>query len=70
MEVVSHGFVSDITKTDDINEERLRALINDAEEPNGRLAALYEPKVLPLEVGAGNDEGGEDGEGGDGNQGL
>ena len=33
MEVVSHGFVSDISKTDAENEERLHALINDTEVP-------------------------------------
>jgi len=31
MEVVSHGFVTDIPKTDAENEERLHALIDDAE---------------------------------------
>jgi len=33
MEVVSHGFVPDISKTDTENEERLHALIDDAEAP-------------------------------------
>jgi len=33
MEVVSHGFVTDISKTDAENEERLHALIDDAEAP-------------------------------------
>jgi hypothetical protein len=33
MEVVSHGFVIDISKTDAENEERLHALIDDAEVP-------------------------------------
>jgi len=33
MEVVSHGFVTDISKTDIENEERLHALIDDAEVP-------------------------------------
>ena len=33
MEVVSHGFVTDISKTDVENEERLHALIDDAEVP-------------------------------------
>ena len=31
MEVVSHGFITDISKTNAENEERLHALINDAE---------------------------------------
>jgi len=33
MEVVSHGFVTDISKTDAENEERLHTLIDDAEAP-------------------------------------
>jgi len=33
MEVVSHGFVTDISKTDAENEERLHALIDDVEAP-------------------------------------
>jgi len=36
MEVVSHGFVTDISKTDAENEERLHALIDDAEVPRER----------------------------------
>jgi hypothetical protein len=47
MEVVSHGFVSDITNTNAKNEERLRALINNAEGPGERLVALFELEVLP-----------------------
>jgi len=70
MEVVSHGFVSEITKTDTKNEERLHALIDNAEGPSERLVAVFELEVLPLEVYVGGDEGGEDGEGGDGKQGL
>jgi hypothetical protein len=38
MEVVSNGFVTDISKTDVENEERLHALIDDAEVPRQRLA--------------------------------
>jgi len=45
MEVVSHGFVTDISKTDAENEEKLHALINDAEVPGERLAKLFEPEV-------------------------
>jgi len=41
MEVVSHGFVTDISKTDAENEERLHALIDDAEVPGERLAKLF-----------------------------
>jgi len=62
MEVVSHGFVTDISKTDAENEERLYALINDAEVPGERLAKLFEPEVLPPETSSG---AGEDGEGRD-----
>jgi len=47
MEVVSHGFVTDISKTDAENEERLHALIDDTEAPGERLAKLFEPEVLP-----------------------
>jgi len=59
MKVVSHGFVTDISKTDAENEERLHALINDAEVPGERLAKLFEPEVLPPETSSGADEGGE-----------
>ena len=59
MEVVSHGFVTDISKTDAENEERLHALIDDVEAPGERLAKLFEPKVLPPKTSSGVDEGGE-----------
>jgi len=62
MEVVSHGFVTDISKTDAENEERLHALIDNAEVPGERLAKLFEPEVLPPETSSG---AGEDGEGRD-----
>jgi hypothetical protein len=62
MEVVSHGFVTDISKTDAENEERLHALIDEAEVPGERLAKLFEPEVLPLETGAGIEDGGEGGD--------
>ena len=62
MEVVSHGFVTDISKTDAENEEMLHALIDDAEVPGERLAKLFEPEVLPPETGSGV---GEDAEGQD-----
>jgi len=58
MEVVSHGFVTDISKTDAENEERLHALIDDAEAPRERLAKLFEPEVLPPETSSGADAGG------------
>ena len=61
-EVVSHGFITDISKTDVENEERLHALIDDAEVPGERLAKLFEPEVLPPETSSG---AGEDGEGRD-----
>ena len=41
MELVSHGFVTDISKTDAENEERLHSLINDAEAPGERLANFF-----------------------------
>jgi len=59
MEVVSHGFVTDISKTDTENEERLHALIDDAEAPGERFARLFEPEVLPPETSSGADDGGE-----------
>jgi len=59
MEVVSHGFVTDISKTDAENEERLQALIDDAEAPGERLAKLFEPEVLPPETSSGADDSGE-----------
>jgi len=60
MEVVSHGFVADISKTGAENEERLHALIDDAEAPGERLAKLFKPEVLPPETSSGAGEGGED----------
>jgi len=62
MEVVSHGFVTDISKTDVENEERLHALIDDVEVPGERLVKLFEPEVLPLETSPGVDDGGEGGD--------
>ena len=59
MEVVAHGFVTDISKTDAENEERLHALIDDAEVPGERLAKLFELEVLPPETSSGADDGGE-----------
>jgi len=59
MEVVSHGFVTDISKTDAENEERLHALIDDAEVPGERLAKMFEPEVLPPETSLGAGDGGE-----------
>ena len=62
MEVVSHDFVTDISKTDAENEERLHALINDTEVPGERLARLFELEVLPPETSSGADNGGEGGD--------
>jgi len=67
MEVVSHGFVTDITKTDAENDETLHALIDEAEGPSEGLAKLFEPEVLPLDAGAGEEEGDA---GGDDDHGL
>ena len=60
MEVVSHGFVTDISKTNAENEERLHALIDNVEVPGERLAKLFVPEVLPSETSSGAGEGGED----------
>ena len=62
MELVSHGFVTDISKTDTENEERLHALIDNAEVPREMLAKLFVPEVLPPEASSG---AGEDCEGRD-----
>jgi len=59
LEVVSHGFVTDISKTDAENKERLHALIDDVEVPGERLAKLFEPEVLPSETSPGADDGSE-----------
>ena len=59
MEVVSHGFVTDISKTDAENEERLHASIDDAEVPGERLAKMFEPEVLPPKTSPGEGDGGE-----------
>ena len=61
MEVVSHGFVTNISKTDAENEERLHALINDVEVPRERLLKLFEPEVLPPKTGASTEDRGEGG---------
>ena len=60
MEVLSHGFVTDISKTDTKNEERLHALIDGAEVPGERLARLFEPEVLRPETSSGTEDGGRD----------
>ena len=70
MEVVSHGFVIDISKIDAENEERLHALIDEVEGPSERLAKLFEPEVLPPEAGAGAEDGVEGGDGRNDDQGL
>jgi len=62
MEVVSHGFITNISKTDVENEQRLHALIDDAEAPGERLARLFEPEVLPPETSSGADDSGEGGD--------
>jgi len=59
MEELSHGFLTDISKIDAENEERLHALIDDAEVPGERLAKLFEPEVLPPETSSGAGDGGE-----------
>jgi len=64
MEVVSHGFNTDITKSDAENEERLHALIDEAEGPSERLAKLFEPEELPPEASTDEEEGDEGGDGG------
>ena len=62
MEVVSLGFVTDISKTDVENKERLHALIDEAEVPGERLAKLFESEVLPPKASVGTEDGGEGGD--------
>jgi len=57
MEVVSRGFVTDISKTGAKNEESLHALIDDTKVPRERLAKVFEPEVLPPETGVGTKTG-------------
>ena len=59
MEVVSHGFITEISKIDAENEERLYDLIDDAEVPRERLAKLIKPKILPPETSTGAEDSGE-----------
>ena len=68
MEIVSHGFATDISKTDAENEERLHALIDEAEGPDEMLVKLFEPEVLPPKAGADAEDEGRDG--GNDDQGL
>jgi hypothetical protein len=70
MEVVSHGSVTNITKTDVENKERLHALIDKAEGPGERLVTLFELEVLPPEANIGEDEEDKGGDGGNDDQGL
>jgi hypothetical protein len=48
MEVVSNGFITDISKTNAENEERLHALINDADVPGERLVKLFDQRCYLL----------------------
>jgi len=59
---VSHGFITDISKTDAENEKRLHALIDEAEVPGERLAKLLEAEVLVPVSNAGTEDGGEGGD--------
>ena len=52
-------FVTDISKTFAENEERLHALIDDAEVPGERLAKLFELEVLSPETSLRAEDGGE-----------
>jgi len=60
MDVVSHDFITDISNTDVDNEERLHALIDEAEVPGERLAKLFEPEVVPPKASARTEDGSED----------
>jgi hypothetical protein len=44
---IADGFISDLDRTDEENEVAYLELIEAAEEPGGRLAKLFEVKVVP-----------------------
>jgi hypothetical protein len=47
MELVADGFITDLDRTDEENEDACLELIGAAEEPGSRLASLFEAKVVP-----------------------
>jgi len=59
MEVVSHGFVTNISKTDTENEERLHASIDEVEAPGEMPTKLFEPEVLPPKTSVATEDQGD-----------
>jgi hypothetical protein len=53
MDLIADGFIMDPDRTDEENEVACLNLIEATEEPGGRLAKLFEVKVVPPT----NDEG-------------
>jgi hypothetical protein len=47
MGLITDGFTSDLSKTEEENEAACLGLIEAAEEPGGHLARLFEDEVLP-----------------------
>jgi hypothetical protein len=47
MELVADGFITDLDRTDEENEDACLELIGAAEEPGSRLASLFEAEVVP-----------------------
>jgi hypothetical protein len=46
MDLIANGFITDLDRTDEENEVTCLNLIEDAEEPGGRLAKLFEVEVV------------------------
>jgi hypothetical protein len=53
MGLIADGFISDLDRTDEENEAVCLGLIEATEEPGGRLARLFEDKVVPPAVDEG-----------------
>jgi hypothetical protein len=47
MKLVAEGFITDLDRTDEENEDAYLELIEAAEEPGSRLASLFEAEVVP-----------------------
>jgi hypothetical protein len=47
MKLVAEGFITDLDRTDEENEDACLDLIGATEEPGSRLASLFEAEVVP-----------------------
>jgi hypothetical protein len=47
MELITDGFITDLDRTDEENEDACLGLIEAAEEPESHLAKLFEVEVVP-----------------------